>query len=191
MQVLKQFAKFQWHANANKGAATPHRSTDPREPCMLIQDAAGIHGDQRQQNAASSIVNAAVTEVRQYRLNKVAAAILETAITKKNVSDTALAILFTPELLYLPECIRTYLQQEVLTFPAKHEGLERTLCQLRFASSPHIILNYYHYWDRERQHQKQVQYSKGFSRNNMQYIWFGPDMLLAPNNVCCTGEVQG
>lgn len=76
------------------------------------------------------------------------------AISLENIAATALNVLKTPELLYLPETMKESCTREA--GDSHKVDLPACLMLVCVVSSPTITLNYYHLWDVDRQHPQQV-----------------------------------
>ena len=145
LQVLLQFSDAQWHG--------PIEERNP-VPCMLLQEAAGVHTRQRQEDACARVRADSIRALIDIGLPETTLKNMDEAITLDSIGLCALEILRIPELLYLPSCVK----QHLLTCGAAETGrdLERLCMRLAFVSSPHVSVAFYHVWDAQRLHLQQV-----------------------------------
>lgn len=141
MQVVNEMndAQIRWRKDVAQAST----------PCRVLCDAAGLHGLSAQEQSCHRLVTKALEAIRSAPIDPSAIAVLEDSINHASVAASAMMVLQTPELLYLPDCINKQLT-------AQYGNVDHVLPRLCFVFSRYISTSYCDVCDSESEQPAQV-----------------------------------
>lgn len=117
---------------------------------------AGLMGQARQSLLCDTVRNAAMARMEAAGTPQATQHSMQRALYTANISATALNVLKTPELLYLPRSFRARLASSGHAAARNRRELEAHLVRVMFVNSTLIGITYHNVWDTDKLHQQQV-----------------------------------
>lgn len=142
-------AGTQWPASRG-----PRKQQRLGVPSGFLLDTAGARGETLKISSCEHIQQRVHTRLSERAFDTNVLQIVMSAITTPNIAATACRVLRTPELLYLPQCLHTYLQTSRML--NRDLDIDEQVLLMCFISSHLITANFYHVWDIEKHHQNKV-----------------------------------
>ena len=147
--MLAELASSQW--SATRG---PRKQQGLGVPSGFLLDTAGARGETLKLSACEQIQQRVHTRLSERAIDATVLQTLMSVISTSNIAATAFRVLRTPELLYLPQCLYTYLQTSRTL--NRNVDIDAQVLQMCFCSSHMITANFHHVWDVEKRHQNMV-----------------------------------